>query len=122
MQHTHLLIKYTHLLSICLYRYILDSSAPSISLQRIFYPQWWLQAVGYFNNQPNRNPAANLYEPAPSLPTPAKGQNYDKGVSISVYYMSMLFTCVCTTVMVMLGMSYVNKRHSHGYQPILNTN
>lgn len=31
----------------------------------VFYPQWWLDAVGYFNNKPNPNPAAILFAPKP---------------------------------------------------------
>lgn len=29
----------------------------------MFYPRWWLEAVGYFDTPPNHDPAAILFAP-----------------------------------------------------------
>jgi len=34
-----------------------------INMKKLFYPKWWLDAVGYFENGPNRDPKAIMFAP-----------------------------------------------------------
>jgi hypothetical protein len=37
--------------------YILDTSTATIGVTKMFYPQWWLESVGYYNTIPNKDPS-----------------------------------------------------------------
>jgi hypothetical protein len=43
-----------------------DLTSAYVSINRNFYPRWWLQAVGYFSVAPNSDPSAILFSPSPS--------------------------------------------------------
>ena len=46
----------------------LDLDQPDINMQTFFYPKYWLDATGYWNNKPNTGPGVILFDsdPAPS--------------------------------------------------------
>lgn len=54
----------------------------------MFYPEWWLKAVGYFDSKPNTDPAAILFASNPST-----GDNFVvRTVSLSSLFMAC-FVC-----------------------------
>jgi dipeptidase len=38
---------------------------PNIQMKKLFYPKWWLEATGYFNNKINAAPGVILFSPSP---------------------------------------------------------
>lgn len=45
---------------------VTDLEQPSVSMQRMFYPKWFLDAVGYFNIHGNDSPNAILFQNNPN--------------------------------------------------------
>lgn len=58
---------------------------PQIMMKRLFYPKWWLQATGYFNQHGNFGPGVILFAPNPNPDTDTAegGANADVGDSIA---------------------------------------
>jgi len=38
---------------------------PSISMHKLFYPKWWLEATGYFDNKITAGPGVLMFAPSP---------------------------------------------------------
>ncbi|CAE7770790.1 unnamed protein product [Symbiodinium microadriaticum] len=51
-----------------------DLDAKDIKMRRLFYPKWWLDAVGFFNSTPNRDPKAIMFAPNPAAPVSTEGE------------------------------------------------
>jgi hypothetical protein len=80
-----------------------------LSLALVFYPRWWLEAVGYFTHPPNRDPKAILFSPNPSEVTSAT-------TSIATTLLACLMTA---TVFSAFGYQYAKfKFHRQGYATI----
>jgi hypothetical protein len=47
------------------YRAITDGTLPAVEMQRLFYPAWWLKAVGFFNSGINTGPGVIMFAPNP---------------------------------------------------------
>lgn len=45
-----------------------------IKMRRLFYPKWWLDAVGFFDSTPNRDPDAIMFAPKPVAPASTDGE------------------------------------------------
>ncbi len=86
----------------------------NIRMSKMFYPKWWLEATGYFDNKPNQIDNAILFNSNPT--------NY---ASAGEYYVGVLFSGLFVG-MVALGVGFVvGKRDSssfgsgkHAYAPI----
>lgn len=76
----------------------------------MFYPRWWLEAVGYFNNPPNKDPRAILFAPFPN----------EISTTPSMTLAMTLGFCLLTAVLfTSLGYQYAKyKFHRHGYETI----
>jgi dipeptidase len=57
-----------------------------IRMKKLFYPKWWLDAVGYFENKPNQDPKAIMFSPSPEAVE--TGSSF--GVVMTVLFMSTL--------------------------------
>lgn len=54
--------------------------APTINMERLFYPEWWLKAVGYFKNIPNNLPGMIWFSSGPNVnPTVSSSLADDHG-------------------------------------------
>ena len=42
-----------------------DLTGSAIRMKKLFYPKWWLDAVGYFNNKPQTGPDVIMFQPTP---------------------------------------------------------
>jgi hypothetical protein len=52
----------------------MDRDQPMISMKRLFYPKWWLEATGYFLHKGNFGPNVILFAPdAAQQPTMSYG-------------------------------------------------
>jgi hypothetical protein len=52
-----------------------DLDKKEIKMTKMFYPKWWLDAVGYWDLGPNRDPHAIMFAPAPGAnPAAAEGE------------------------------------------------
>ncbi|RYY72446.1 hypothetical protein EON63_20840 [archaeon] len=40
-------------------------TSPSIHMQKLFYPKWWLDTTGYFTHPPNKGEGVILFAPQP---------------------------------------------------------
>jgi hypothetical protein len=77
---------------------------------QVFYPQWWLESVGYFNNKPNPDPEAILFASNPA----AEGQEEGAFVVQTVSLSSFILACfVCAVVFGASGY-YVGKKETNG--------
>ena len=63
---------------------ISNTNMPIFKLQKMFYPRWWLESVGYFNQK--GNPKGILFQPNP-LST-----NYSENNIFYVILFSMFFS------------------------------
>jgi hypothetical protein len=45
--------------------YAVDTSLATVQVNKFFYPEWWLNAVGYFDIPPNKDPNAILFDSNP---------------------------------------------------------
>ena len=64
----------------------------------VFYPKWWLKAVGYFDAKPNPNPNAILFASEPQDP------DVEEFVMQTVSLSSLIMSCfVCAVVFGMSG-------------------
>lgn len=55
------------------YRAITDGDLPAVEMQRLFYPAWWLKAVGFFNSGINTGPGVIMFAPNPLGSSTADG-------------------------------------------------
>jgi hypothetical protein len=73
----------------------------------VFYPRWWLEAVGYFTHPPNKDPRAILFTPNPTT---------DQSISLSAAMMVCLFTALAFTS---FGYQFAKfKFHRSGYETV----
>mmetsp|Transcript_9536 Transcript_9536/g.14242 ORF Transcript_9536/g.14242 Transcript_9536/m.14242 type:complete len:237 (+) Transcript_9536:1230-1940(+) len=94
----HISVAYRQLLPVLVttYRdgYVLSQlDQPAVHITKMFYPQWWLQQVGYFSvSGIDHSPDSILLSPQnPSNPNPSPS-----GVSLSTYLLSLLLTAVAS--------------------------
>jgi hypothetical protein len=91
----------------------MNRDQPLITMKRLFYPKWWLQATGYFEHHGNFGPGVILFEPSP---TEVSAQ----AASIS-YSAAMVLTAVVSSILTVMGtLYYVRSREGkrHEYAPI----
>jgi hypothetical protein len=75
----------------------------------VFYPRWWLDAVGYFTHPPNKDPKAILFAPNPTTVA-------DQSISLTVAMMVCLFTALAFSS---FGYQYAKfKFHRSGYETL----
>eukprot|EP00607_Mallomonas_marina_P009286 CAMPEP_0182418534 /NCGR_PEP_ID=MMETSP1167-20130531/2939_1 /TAXON_ID=2988 /ORGANISM="Mallomonas Sp, Strain CCMP3275" /LENGTH=659 /DNA_ID=CAMNT_0024592781 /DNA_START=89 /DNA_END=2068 /DNA_ORIENTATION=- len=43
-----------------------DLDQPAIHMKKLFYPKWWLEAVGFFDHKPDSGPGVIMYQPSPN--------------------------------------------------------
>lgn len=91
-------------------------------MQKLFYPKWWLDAVGYFTNPPNKGPDVILFSPNPQgTPSDAKVQAPTSTIQIVVVTaaISSVLTLL-VTFLVLKGNQKVEKmaRRMNGYTEI----
>jgi len=91
---------------------------PVIKMTKMFYPKWWLEATGYFNNGPNQIADAILFEE-----NPTSSGNY---ASAGEYYSDLLMWGVLVGAAA-LGVGFVAGKKvmqrtggHHQYSPIDN--
>lgn len=65
---------------------------PTISMHKFFYPRWWLEAAGFFNNKPNLGPEIIMFQP------------HDKS---SVRTTFLPLSLLVTLLLVALGAGYI---------------
>ena len=68
--------------------FVMKVTEPTIAFERMFYPRWWLEAVGYFNIPGNKG--GILFEPNPQA---AGGQ-----VSVFAFWSGILLSIALTTM------------------------
>mmetsp|Transcript_15414 Transcript_15414/g.25781 ORF Transcript_15414/g.25781 Transcript_15414/m.25781 type:complete len:167 (-) Transcript_15414:1028-1528(-) len=74
-----------------------------ISMTKLFYPKWWLEAVGYFDkNKGNFGPGVILFEPSPT-----------SGTGGGVNAMGVLSACILTSMASVALTLYVLHRQNH---------
>ena len=73
------------------YRAITDGSKPAVEMQRLFYPAWWLKAVGFFNSGINTGPGVIMFAPNPSAYTESSSALVATAALSSV--LTFLVTC-----------------------------
>ena len=74
-------------------------TAPTITMHRNGYPEWWLQAVGYFDgsNAPNKGPDVIQFQPGPADYVPMATHRFN------VLASSILSGCLCLVAGVVLA-------------------
>jgi hypothetical protein len=99
--------------------FILNTDDVTIGITRMFYPKWWLDAVGYFNIKPNPNPEAILFGARDRIiATSGSNDNY---VSKQFFYVSLIGTSVLSAISVYSFLKYyVYKYENQGYSRIIN--
>ncbi|KAJ1414037.1 peptidase family C69-domain-containing protein [Ochromonadaceae sp. CCMP2298] len=71
--------------------------APTIVMQKIFYPLWWLKAVGYFEeNKGNFGPGVILFGPGPAAEGGLGGDGGFTAALLSAALLSSLLTMLLT--------------------------
>jgi dipeptidase len=88
-----------------------------IQMKKLFYPKWWLDAVGYFENKPNTDPKAIMFAPAPA----SVDANTADGV-VNTFTTSgvMATVLICSALSVVAGFVVGRRmqRQQGGYQVI----
>lgn len=80
----------------------LNLDQPLITMKRLFYPKWWLQASGYFDRLHGHfGPDAILFAPSPL------------GSSVG-YYAGLLFTALVSGAASVAVVLYVLQRQQQG--------
>ena len=76
----------------------LNLTSPTITMKRNGYPQWWLEAVGYFSpaNAPNKGPGVIQFQPNPADYVPIAEHKFNVLIS------SLLSGCACLAVGIVL--------------------
>ena len=69
----------------------------------MFYPEWWLRAVGYFNFKPNPNPDAIMF----AARTSTEVAQYTQTVTLP----TMLLSCFITALVFGVGGHYFAKKN-----------
>lgn len=91
--------------------YVLDTDSPTIGIAKMFYPRWWLEAVGYFKIGPNLSPNAIMFA--------SKDQVLSAG-SFQVSLFFYIFSLVVVSLLSAVIMRYsIRKNEEKGYQRIL---
>jgi hypothetical protein len=78
----------------------LNRDQPLITMKRLFYPKWWLQATGYFEHHGNFGPGVILFAPSPDA-------NAGAGVA---YFAGLLLTSVLSCVVTVAAVMYYLQR------------
>lgn len=70
-----------------LYRYhdgmiAMNRDQPMITMKRLFYPKWWLQATGYFEHHGTFGPDTILFSPSPTA-TEGSSMGYYGGLMLT---------------------------------------
>ncbi len=93
--------------------------AASISMKRLFYPQEWLTAVGYFNNKMITGDNVIMFAPAPA--TAADPAADSVSMSRAGYVRDLLVTAVFYGTVCLVAGFYLSKpmaARRFEYQPI----
>jgi hypothetical protein len=95
-----------------------DLDKPDINLKKLFYPAWWLEAVGFFNTQVNTAPGTIMFAPNPNTGLTQSGSS--RGLSFG-FWLSVLFTAVVSSLVTVYVSRFVaNKSGRGGYSSISN--
>lgn len=78
---------------------ISDIEEPTISIKKMFYPRWWLEKVGFFGSEPNKN-AEILFQPN-------KGQA-THGIC---WVFDLLLVLSCITIGFIFGRTFSRAKH-----------
>lgn len=77
----------------------------------VFYPQWWLDSVGYFRATPNSDPAAILFASNPATAAAAEEEEVVVGRTVSLS--SLFMACfVCAIACGSSGYYFAKKEGS----------
>eukprot|EP00386_Alphamonas_edax_P015730 GDKI01048060.1.p1 GENE.GDKI01048060.1~~GDKI01048060.1.p1 ORF type:complete len:113 (-),score=15.53 GDKI01048060.1:259-597(-) len=78
---------------------------PLISMKRLFYPKWWLQATGYFDTLKGRfGPDSILFAPSPAGPSAEAAE--EQTSSSLRYYAGILLTSAVSCLVTLSLMHY----------------
>lgn len=72
-----------------------------IEMKRLFYPAWWLKAVGYFDSKINTGPGVIMFSPGPN------------GSTGGYHWMTLLFTAIISSAFSLIIGYIVLKRYSN---------
>ena len=84
---------------------LLDSAAENINLQKVFYPLWWLNVTGYFDNKAFTGPNVIAFEPNPIEETTSDSLSY---------YMALFLTAVTSCALTLGAVALVLRKRSTG--------
>jgi hypothetical protein len=88
--------------------------APTIVMQKIFYPLWWLKAAGYFEeNKGNFGPGVILFGPGPGT----AGEGGDGGFTAALLSAALL-SSLLTMLLTVCYMQNRSKAQTQGYTTI----
>lgn len=73
-----------------------------IQMKKLFYPKWWLDAVGYFDNKPNMDPKAIMFAPSP--------ETIATSSSLSMIVTILITSTLSIMAGVMIGKHYYGRR------------
>ena len=91
--------------------YIAESlDQPTVSMHKLFYPKYWLDATGYFNNKPNTGSNVLMFS------TWSGGGSERGGVSM-VFLMCMTVCIICISML--FGM-YIGRKYNPMYTNTIN--
>lgn len=83
--------------------------AATVEINRMFYPRWWLETVGFFNHPPNREGILFAPNPAVEQGVIANGTN---GLAM------LLVACFCFVVGLWMGKTMQKRGLQASYSPI----
>lgn len=87
-------------------------TTPAINMQKLFYPKWWLDATGYFDNKITTGPGVILFNPSPSGKALAGTGEYS-------FQTLILTSCVSSLLTLLLGVVFLKVRgNKRDYLPI----
>jgi hypothetical protein len=88
----------------------LDRDQPLITMKRIFYPKWWLQATGYFEHHGNFGPGVILFDSNPESVNTGSGSGSGSGVRVVAgILLTSVLSCVVTAAAVMFYLQQQGK-------------
>ena len=97
-----------------------DFDKPTVSVQRMFYPEWWLEQVGYFNPMNlNHDTDAILFASDPAAGSSTKSDISSASASGVSLFSSVLPLAGCLLVGVVVG-KYLGRKEARqeGYEAI----
>lgn len=83
------------------------TDTPKLVMVKMFYPQWWLNATGYYNNKPNFGPGVLMFDSAPIFGS-VIGDGDNSSAGAAGFSLSAVF--VWTLAMLGAGM-YVGSKY-----------